>query len=129
MATLKILVFKGEPDTANRRHTALLIERSDGSNLLIHAVGNAPYFERTMDENTQATRSKRLLKEIFVATITGATVAAIGGVLYRTPVQNTPGWNCHNWVQDALEATRTKDWITARTRSSAIATMMQAVNG
>ena len=78
MVTLKVLIFKGEPDTANRRHTALLIEQSDGSNLLVHAVGTAPFFDITMDENTQATKSKRLLKEIFVATITGATVAAIG---------------------------------------------------
>ena len=58
-----------------------------------------------------------------------STTAAIGRVSCSTPIKHTSGWDCHNWVQDALEAICTKNWITASTPSSAIATMMEAVNG
>ncbi|KAL2392913.1 hypothetical protein ABEF95_001855 [Exophiala dermatitidis] len=127
-ATLKIMIFRGTPDTPSRRHTALFIEMSDGSNLMVHIVGEAPHFRKDMRENTRPDQSVRFLKEIFVANITGKTMAQIGAVAFGTQIRSGGDWNCQNWVSDALRAICAKNWITEHARSAADAAMMDTVN-
>ncbi|EXJ87619.1 hypothetical protein A1O3_04580 [Capronia epimyces CBS 606.96] len=127
--TLKVLIFRGTPDGPSSRHTALFIETSNGSNLMVHIIGQAPYFTKAMKENIEPRQSTKFLNEISVATITGKTIAQIGAVLYSTPIQSSSGWNCHNWVRDALQRLVDKHWIIASEQSLAVTRMMNVVNG
>ena len=126
---LKILIFRGEPDLPDYRHTALLIGPSDGENLLVHIIGEAPDFTKDMKQDYRSRESERLFEEILVAEITGTTMTKVGGKCYATTIKSKRGrgWNCQNWVEDALLDICEQGWITRSARSSAITEMRKIV--
>lgn len=126
-AKLKIIIYRGNPDTAVFRHTALFIESNDGSHLIVQIVGQAPFFRQDMRDDILPRDSQRFFKEILVAEITGKTTSQIGGPLFGTKISSGGDWNCQDWVCDALEVLSGKGWITASARSSAINRMRTAL--
>lgn len=103
---VQILVFQGQPDLPDYRHTALLIEKSANDNLMCHVVGEAPNFRKDIATNYRPTASKRLLQMIPVGEIDKADMSRVGAVCYRTEIKSAHGsrWNCQNWIEDALDA-------------------------
>lgn len=128
-AKLKIIMFRGDPDTEKSRHTAFLIEAPDKSNIVVHAVGTEPHFRKTMNENYQYTKSAKFFKEILVApSVNNKTKEQLGAALWsNTEVKSGNSWNCHSYVEDGLQVLVTKNWMTSGTRSNAIERMRRAL--
>ncbi len=106
---LEVIVFSGSPvDAPQYRHTGLLIQdlAQDNTTLkrrFLHVTGSAGVFAR--EEDSRNPRKS----ELFVGAVHLATIRASGSSLrnaiWSTPVNNADrGWNCQNYVGDALES-------------------------
>jgi len=90
--TLHIIVYRGDPvDSMLNRHTAFFIEYSDGSNVLIHAVGGHGFFELEERWNipppTQSQSWERTITVTMAQTTTDRDLT-IRNTLYNTPINN-----------------------------------------
>lgn len=128
-ASLSIIVYKGSPvDASEYRHTALLIEFSDSTSLLIHITGASGFFQGEVKENQDPSKSQKFVRKIPVAKIEGQSKDAIRTRIRATPIKNSDrSWNCQNWIGDALKTLSDQQWISKTARQTAINTMAEAV--
>ena len=128
-ASLSIVIYKGSPlDASEFRHTALFVEHSDGSSLLLHIVGTTGMFQPQVRQNENPATSKTFIRKIVVANIQGQTKDAIQSRVMTTPIQNSDkSWNCQNWVGDVLTGLSKVAWISAAARRAAVDTMADVI--
>ncbi|RVD89359.1 uncharacterized protein DFL_000372 [Arthrobotrys flagrans] len=103
---ISIAVFKGDPlDYTSCRHTGLVLEYDD-QQLLLHVKGAHGFFEfEEAVRRKPVEESERLALDgiIHVARIPAKDMDMFRAVVANTNVNNRErGWNCQNFVGDAL---------------------------
>ncbi|PWY63246.1 hypothetical protein BO83DRAFT_431927 [Aspergillus eucalypticola CBS 122712] len=98
-ATLSLLVFHGSPlDFIKYRHAVLLLTTyPDNQQSMFHITGPPGEFKFVEVTGANPTQSAKLERNIPVVTTMVRDACA------RVKVRNDlPGWNCQNWVGEAL---------------------------
>ncbi|KAI1171097.1 hypothetical protein F4777DRAFT_72743 [Nemania sp. FL0916] len=110
---LDVIVFRGNPiDSPCCRHAGLLIEKMSHEGTMmqrrfLHVTGAAGFFLREEDIDRDPTKSEFFAGSVPVATIpaSGPSDSRLRDAIWFTAINNAEmGWNCHNWVGDALYA-------------------------
>ncbi|OJZ84040.1 hypothetical protein ASPFODRAFT_63124 [Aspergillus luchuensis CBS 106.47] len=110
--TLSLLVFHGSPlDFIKYRHAVLLLTTyPDNQQSMFHITGPPGEFKFVEVTGTNPTQSAKLERNIpVVSTVSGdnksTTISRkmVRDACARVKVRNDlPGWNCQNWVGEAL---------------------------
>ncbi|KAJ5577661.1 uncharacterized protein N7459_006625 [Penicillium hispanicum] len=121
--TITIAVFRGDPlDWAMYRHTAIHVRYADGEDNLLHVSGAHPFFQYTPENSDPAEIHLKLEALIPVASPSDA----IPKFMIQNTCAQTPDWNCHNWVGEALTGLVAIGCVTEEQRSAAITKMVDA---
>ncbi|MCJ1458674.1 hypothetical protein MMC28_009048 [Mycoblastus sanguinarius] len=128
-ASVSIIVFKGDPvDPSELRHTALFLEFSDSTTILLHVIRVGGLFQTEFKAGENPESSETFIKKILVGEIKGQSKATIESKIKTTPVNGSDvSWDCHNWVDDALKKIEKEGWITSDARSKAIDDVVDAI--
>ncbi|KAJ5093215.1 hypothetical protein N7456_009076 [Penicillium angulare] len=128
--TVQILVYRGEPvDSINYRHAALFFKFPNGSQSLMNAEGTPGLFEFKAREDYAPEFSIKLAATIPVAEFSDAVNPwSIRPVVSATPIKNGDlGWNCQNWVADALGRLVDFGYLTTAQREPAYRQMIRVI--
>jgi hypothetical protein len=129
-ATVYIVIYRGDPvDLMETRHTAFYIEFSDGTKTLMHATGGHGFFRVEEERNPRDPKySTRFACLVYVGIVRSIDKSDFCSCIQTTPVDNTTrGWNCQNWIGDALKRMVLKSWISSTDESNAVSTMVDVV--
>ncbi|KAI1939094.1 hypothetical protein LOZ66_003174 [Ophidiomyces ophidiicola] len=124
---IEIIVWRGFPnnDDKTTRHAALFIrEEGAESGDVLHTSGAPQHFVLQAMLGYQPATSDRLTGTVRVAKVS-QTLDSIRAIAETTPINNCEnGWNCQNWVGDALNKLVENNVITVSEKSNAIDLMV-----
>lgn len=127
---VRIAVYKSEPlDYQKFRHVALWFEFDNGADsVVIHIVGPTQDYQLEVRENYNPAGSRLFEKEVKVGwTKVDLTKSQLVDIVSKTPIDNTSrGFNCQEWVGDALKLLAQEGYIEQEEYLGAVDGMIDA---
>lgn len=126
---LSLLVFHGSPlDFIKYRHAVLLLTYPENQQSMFHIIGPPGEFKFVEVTGANPTQSAKLERNIPVANVSASiSREMIRDACARVKVRNdVPGWNCQNWVGEALTELVKIGCCTEMQRSVAVDGMVDA---
>ena len=129
---LSINIYVGDPlDLQTTRHTGFLIQWSDGDNLVIHVMGSHEFFElEEIWNGPKPSRRDGCIRSVPVVTwcTSRDEKFKVRNILRDTPINNSErGWNCQNWIGDALQILEARGLISSDAVRKASDEMVDAI--
>ncbi|GKZ29356.1 hypothetical protein AbraIFM66950_004488 [Aspergillus brasiliensis] len=128
--TLSLLVFHGSPiDFIKYRHAVLLVTYPDNQPSMFHITGNPGNFKFVEVTGANPTQSAKLERNILVSKVSDPSISkeSIRDACARVKVRNDVlGWNCQNWVGEALSELVALGCCSEKERGDAVDGMVDA---